>query len=181
MNIFDLKEYIKISLSSKNMELKLILAGQILSKKNKTLSSAESCTGGLISSMLTDIPGSSAFIKSNFVTYSNEAKHKYLGVSEDTLFSYGAVSEETAKEMIKGLLQETASDYGIAITGIAGPSGGSIQKPVGLAYIGIGCKEKNKIIKYNVNSNLNRKIIKYLFAKKAINEFYDFLKENENV
>ena len=98
------------------------LAGKILAERNKTISVAESCTGGLLSSLLTDVSGSSSYIKANFVTYANEAKSKYLGVSEETLEKYGAVSVQTAGEMVKGLLQSTGTDYAIATTGIAGPT-----------------------------------------------------------
>ena len=119
---------------------------EILIKNKLSLSSAESCTGGLISSYLTDIDGASNFIFQNFVTYSNEAKEKFLGVSKETLEKYGAVSEQTAHEMANGLLKYT--DCSIATTGILGPSGGSKEKPIGLVYIGLGCKEKIKVLKY---------------------------------
>lgn len=149
-----------------------------LVKNNKTLAIAESCTGGLVSSLMTDVSGSSAFIKSNFVTYANEAKKKYLKVNSATLDNYGAVSPQTAEEMVKGLLNETNCDYAIATTGIAGPTGGSKEKPVGLVYIGIGTKDKITTIKYNVKSNYSRILIKYLFAKQAIKKLYEFIKEN---
>jgi len=114
----------------------------------------------------------------NFVTYANEAKTKYLNVKKETLDLYGAVSKETAEEMIKGLLNATDSDYALATTGIAGPTGGTKEKPVGLVYIGIGSKQKIKIIKYNTNHKYPRQLIKYLFAKKAIKELHQFIKGN---
>ena len=142
---------------------------KILLQNKQTLATAESCTGGLISSLMTDISGSSAFIKSNFVTYANEAKTKYLGVSEETLSEYGAVSLQTAKEMAEGLLKETNADITLVTTGIAGPTGGTQEKPVGLVYIGIGKKnQETQIYKFNSNPKYPRFLIKYIFAKQAI-------------
>lgn len=143
-----------------------------------TMATAESCTGGLISSLMTDISGSSAFIKSNFVTYANNAKIKYLGVSEETLAKYGAVSKQTAQEMAEGLLRETSVDVSLTTTGIAGPTGGTKEKPVGLVYIGIGQKNKQtKVFKFNTNPKHPRILIKYLFAKQAIKLLADNLEE----
>jgi PncC family amidohydrolase len=98
---------------------------------------AESCTGGMIASSITDRGGSSAYFERGFVTYSNEAKKESLGVSKDTLDKYGAVSAEIAEEMADGALKHSHADIAIAVTGIAGPSGGSDEKPVGLVYIGL--------------------------------------------
>ena len=111
--------------------------GQLLIQRTKTLSVAESCTGGLVSHMLTNIPGSTGYVFYNAVTYSNEAKEKYLLVDHDTLVNFGAVSEETAKEMAEGIRNQEGTDYGLAITGIAGPDGGTEEKPVGLVYIAL--------------------------------------------
>ena len=124
---------------------------EILIKNSLSLSSAESCTGGLVSSYLTDIDGSSKFIFQNFVTYSNEAKHKFLNVKNETLEKYGAVSKETAFEMAKGLLNYAVC--AVATTGILGPTGGTKEKPIGLVYISFGYKnednkEKIEVIKY---------------------------------
>ena len=156
--------------------LKLILdkkdsqkVANILLENELILATAESCTGGLISSLMTDIPGSSSFIKSNFVTYANEAKTKYLSVSETTLTNNGAVSKQTAKEMAEGLLKTTNADIALVTTGIAGPTGGTKQKPVGLVYIGIAKKNKETcIFKFNTNPKYPRILIKYIFAKQAI-------------
>lgn len=147
---------------------------KILIKNNLTLSSAESCTGGLISSYLTDIDGASAFIFQNFVTYSNEAKIKFLNVSEQTLENFGAVSEQTAYEMSKGLLNYTTCS--IATTGILGPSGGSKEKPVGLVYISLGFKDKIKVIKY-ISKKTQRYDIKVNIVETALFELLKFLKE----
>ena len=109
----------------------------LLKKYNLTVSTAESCTGGLIASAITEISGSSTFFGMGVVTYANEAKMKLLGVKSDTLTAYGAVSEQTAKEMTEGILSLSKSDVSISVTGIAGPTGGTPEKPVGLVYIGI--------------------------------------------
>ena len=109
----------------------------LLKKYNLTVSTAESCTGGLVASAITEISGSSAFFGMGVVTYANEAKMKLLGVKSDTLTAYGAVSEQTAKEMAEGILSLSDSDVSISVTGIAGPTGGTPEKPVGLVYIGI--------------------------------------------
>lgn len=150
---------------------------QVLLEKKETLAIAESCTGGLVSSLMTDISGSSSIIRANFVTYANEAKTKYLNVSEDTLSKYGAVSEQTATEMVNGLLNATNSDYALATTGIAGPTGGTKEKPVGLVYIGISNKKTLRVYKYNVTPKYPRILIKYMFAKQALKYLYEFIKE----
>ena len=133
-------------------------------RENKLfLATGESCTGGLVSSLLTDIPGSSEFIRANFVTYSNEAKHKYLNVSRETLEKYGAVSEHTAKEAVEGLLKETEADFALMTTGIAGPGGGSKEKPVGLVFIGVASKIETKVLKFIAP--------KYVFSRKISHVF----------
>ncbi|MFC5755437.1 CinA family protein [Rhizobium sp. GCM10022189] len=101
----------------------------------RMLSTAESCTGGLIAGALTEIPGSSAVIDRGFVTYTNAAKMQMLGVQEETLVRFGAVSEETARQMVHGALFRSRADLAIAVTGIAGPGGGSPEKPVGLVHL----------------------------------------------
>lgn len=147
---------------------------KILIENKLTLSSAESCTGGLISSYLTDIDGASAFIFQNFVTYSNEAKTKFLGVSTQTLENFGAVSYETAYEMSKGLLKYATCS--IATTGILGPTGGTKEKPIGLVYISLGYKNKIKVIKY-ISQKTERYNIKIDIVTTALFEFLKFLKE----
>lgn len=115
----------------------------LLKSAGMTISCAESCTGGLVSATLINVPGISELYKAGFVTYSNKAKRKLLGVKKGTLQKYGAVSSQTAEEMVKGLLAETKTDVGIAVTGIAGPDGGTKEKPVGLVYV--SCNVKGKI------------------------------------
>ena len=107
-------------------------------EKGITIGSAESCTGGLVGKTLTDLGGSSGYYQGGIISYANTVKEQVLGVSSDTLTTYGAVSEETAKEMVEGVFRVLRTDYAIATTGIAGPGGGSEEKPVGLVYIGIG-------------------------------------------
>jgi len=111
--------------------------GKALTTKQWTISTAESCTGGLILSTLTDIAGSSAYVIGGVVTYSNEAKMKMVNVQESTLIKHGAVSEETAREMAIGVRQVFETDYALSVTGIAGPGGGTSEKPVGLTFIGL--------------------------------------------
>lgn len=113
---------------------------RLLTEKNLTLAIAESCTGGLIASRITDIPGASAAFTHGFVTYSNDAKISLLGVSAATLAAHGAVSEEVARQMVEGALRAGNADIAISVTGIAGPDGGSDEKPVGTAWIGVASR-----------------------------------------
>ena len=117
-----------------------------LQASNQTLSIAESCTGGLIASMLTEHSGVSAVFKGGLVTYSNDIKASWLGVSEDTLEKHGAVSELCVREMLEGVLNASLADYAVATSGIAGPTGGTLEKPVGTAYVGARNKEGNVIV-----------------------------------
>lgn len=109
----------------------------VLKEKKLTISFAESCTGGLLAAELVKYSGASDVFGESVVTYSNEAKVKYLNVQESTLYEYGAVSRETAIEMAKGIKHLAGSDVGVSITGIAGPTGGTMEKPVGLVYIAV--------------------------------------------
>ena len=114
---------------------------QTLIERGLTLGTAESCTGGLIASRITDVPGSSAAFLAGIVSYSNEAKVKLLGVPEDLIKEHGAVSEEVARAMAEGIRRVTGADIGISVTGIAGPSGGTPEKPVGLVYMAMSNKD----------------------------------------
>jgi nicotinamide-nucleotide amidase len=116
------------------------LVGDLLKKNGETLSVAESCTGGGLGAAITDIAGSSAYFEGGIISYSNEVKKNSLGVKQETLDSFGAVSEQTAIEMAKGVRKKLNSDYGISITGIAGPGGGTEEKPVGTVWIGLSDK-----------------------------------------
>lgn len=110
---------------------------RLLKEQKFTVSAAESCTGGLFAKQITDVPGASSVLGASFITYSNEAKNTVLDVLEQTLKEHGAVSPETAREMAQGARLKSGADFGIGITGIAGPDGGSDQKPVGLVYVAI--------------------------------------------
>ena len=114
---------------------------RLLLEKNATVCPAESCTGGLVSKMLTDISGSSAYLKRSYVVYSNEAKSEILGIPAADIEKYGAVSEETAVAMAKAARKLAHADYGIAVTGISGPTGGSAEKPVGLTWHAVASKD----------------------------------------
>ncbi len=113
---------------------------QILLERGWTISAAESCTGGMVSARLVNVPGISSAYKMGVTTYANEAKSKLLGVKKSTLKSYGAVSSQTAVEMVKGCRKFAKADVAVAITGIAGPDGGTAEKPVGLVYIACDVK-----------------------------------------
>ncbi len=119
------------------MELLEEIVGQALLQKGWEIACAESCTGGLLTSRLTDVAGSSVYVKGSIVAYSNEIKARLVGVSEETLRAYGAVSRQTAAEMSEGVRRTVGTDVGVGITGIAGPGGGTAEKPVGLVYISV--------------------------------------------
>jgi len=129
---------------------------KLLQKKNLTISLAESCTGGLVASRLTDIPGASASLISGVISYSNESKINMLKVKEETIRKYGAVSPQTAEEMAVGAKRLSNTDIGLSITGIAGPDGGSVEKPVGLCYIGIAIGKSVNVQKIMLTGNRNR-------------------------
>lgn len=123
------------------------VVGKILLQNKKTIATAESCTGGAVASLITSVPGSSAYFKGSIVSYSNDIKQDLLGVKKQTLDAYGAVSEETAREMLSGILDKMKTDYGIAVTGIMGPGGGSDEKPVGTVWIAVGNTKKQMVQK----------------------------------
>lgn len=120
-----------------------------LIEKNYTITTAESCTGGMISSSIVNIPGASSVLNEAYVTYSNEAKHRLIGVSEETLEAYGAVSEQTAGEMAAGAARAANADCAIAVTGIAGPDGGTPEKPVGTVYAGFYAAGDIEVVRYS--------------------------------
>ena len=115
----------------------MIKLQNLLLKNQKTITCAESCTGGLVSFLITNISGSSNIFNGSIISYSNEIKNQELNVKKETLENHGAVSKETVKEMLSGSLAKFKADYTISISGIAGPTGGSIEKPVGTVVIGI--------------------------------------------
>jgi len=141
---------------------------KILVKNNLTISVAESCTGGMVSSSLINYPGISSVFMEGCVTYSNEAKMKSLNVKEETLNSVGAVSEQCAKEMAQGVAARHNTNIGLSTTGIAGPEGGSEEKPVGLVYMGIKINDKTIVKKYIFNGD--RQQIRYRACKTLLND-----------
>lgn len=119
--------------SGKNQEERVI---ELLAQKKMTVTTVESCTGGMIAATLINVPGASEVLNEGYITYSNQAKERLVGVNRETLAKYGAVSEQTAKEMAEGAAFEARADAALSATGIAGPMGGTDEKPVGLVYIG---------------------------------------------
>ena len=149
--------------------------GKYLIENKLTIATAESCTGGLLSSKLTDVSGSSEYVKLNFVTYANEAKHKILGVSWDILNNFGAVSEECAEEMANGLYEATDCDIALCTTGIAGPTGGTKEKPVGLVYISMRYKGIVTVKEVKLSPTLPRIEMKEQFTNQALKLALDIL------
>lgn len=125
-----------------NNDLRTLAAqlGQVLISADLRMATAESCTGGWVAKAITDLPGSSAWFDAAIVSYSNEAKQRLLGVPEATLEQHGAVSEATVKAMLAGIFEHTAADVGVSISGIAGPEGGSPEKPVGSVWLAWGLR-----------------------------------------
>jgi len=148
--------------------------GEIIISNKKTISTAESCTGGLISDRLTNTPNSSSYFKGGIVAYSNLLKINLLNVNKETLNKYGAVSEEVALEMAEGVRKQLDVDIGLSTTGIAGPSGGSEKKPIGLVYIGLSSSNYNKV--YKLNFTKDRKINKLMTSQAALNILRNYLK-----
>ncbi len=142
------------------------VVGELLRKRKLTLATAESCTGGLIGDLLTNVPGSSDYFLGGVVAYANETKMKLLGVKKKTLARYGAVSAQTVREMVEGVCRLFNTDVGIAVSGIAGPTGGTAKKPVGLVYIGVKAKDLCRVERHIFSGN--RRMIKELSAFTAL-------------
>ena len=132
------------------------------------IATAESCTGGMIISALTDIAGSSAVVDRGFITYSNEAKMEMLGVSAATLDAHGAVSRETVLEMAAGALAHSQASLSLAVTGIAGPSGGSAEKPVGLVWFGIALAGQPVVAEQQLFGHKGREFIRHETVRRAL-------------
>ncbi len=122
---------------------------KLLNEKGLVLASAESCTGGLIAKRITDVSGSSAIFNCGIVSYSNEIKEKVLGVEQKTLETYGAVSEQTVREMVKGVLRVSGADIAVSVSGIAGPNSDNTEKPVGLIYLAVSDGRKTQVKQLN--------------------------------
>lgn len=159
----------------------MTLAKQVIERYSKLglmITTAESCTGGMIAAALTDIPGSSAVVDRGFVTYTNDAKMDMLGVRVETLETYGAVSEETAREMAQGALAHSKADVSVAVTGIAGPGGGTIEKPVGLIYMALAKSGDVKIHKLLLGEEKSRDEIRQATVMRALEELLMLTSDN---
>lgn len=155
--------------------------GNLLKELNMTVTVAESCTGGLVSKRLTDVSGSSRYVKLNLVTYSNEAKMQMLKVSEETLMQHGAVSPECAKEMAIGVRKLAQADVALSITGVAGPDGGTAEKPVGLVYLGLSSGDDYIEKTLNYSSKMTRNEIRFRTSHEALNMVRLYLLEKSKV
>jgi len=152
--------------SSNNNETLAVQLGKLLKEKHLTISVAESCTGGLVMDKITNVSGSSEYFMGGVVTYSDELKMKILGVKEETLKRVGAVSEEVAQEMAKGVKNHTNTDIGVSTTGIAGPTGATPVKPVGLVYIGF-CSSSEELVERHIFKG-DRRLVKEQAAQAAL-------------
>ncbi len=161
-----------------NQPLELVL-GELLKQKNKTIATAESCTGGAMASLITSIPGSSAYYKGSIVAYDNTAKESLLMVSEDVIGQHGAVSKLVVEQMVKGAIKRFNADYAIATSGIAGPAGGTSEKPVGTTWIAVGDKTNVLSEKFTFGNRRDRNIAKSAFT--GLNMMRKFIINKENV
>ncbi len=151
-----------------------VLVGEALLRRGWTVSTAESCTGGLIMHRLTNIAGSSRYVMGGLVSYANEVKRDLLHVPQHILDTHGAVSEETARQMVIGALGMFGTNIAAAVTGIAGPGGGTPTKPVGLTYIGVGLRDNEPIIRRHV-WNGDREAIKSASSDEALRMLLELL------
>lgn len=143
------------------------VVGTLLRERNETLAVAESCTGGMIANRITDVPGSSDYFERGYITYSNQAKVELLNVNPELIDKYGAVSRDVAAAMAEGAQAGAKTDWSLAVTGIAGPSGGTSEKPVGLVYIAVSGKGNTKTKQFRFNGT--RTEIKFLVSQAALN------------
>lgn len=147
--------------------------GNLLREKSLTIAVAESCTGGLVAERITDIAGSSTYFMAGLVTYSNDAKNRFLSVPSDVIETNGAVSAIVAEFMANGVRSATGVDIGLSITGIAGPDGGTPQKPVGTVFMALSTDKRTWVKKFLFNGN--RREIRQQAADAAFEMFLDFL------
>lgn len=149
---------------------------ELLLSKNITISTAESCTGGLLSKYITDQAGVSAVFECGVVSYSGRIKHQILGVSEQTIRNYGEVSSETALEMADGIRSVANSDIGIGITGIAGPGGGTPEKPVGLVYFAVSYKEFRQAVRLQLFDLKSREEVRERTVSEVLQYLIDLIR-----
>ncbi len=168
---------VKEFLTSNEDEGLEVIVGKILKAKNKTMATAESCTGGYIAHLITSVAGASAYYKGSVVSYANEIKENILDVQHDTLVTVGAVSEETVRQMVKAVIGKLKVDYAVATSGIMGPDGGSEEKPVGTVWIAVGNKQKVEAKQFNFRFDRTRNIT--ITAGNALNFLRKFILENE--
>jgi len=147
--------------------------GDLLRKKEWTLSIAESCTGGLICDRITNVPGSSDYFEGGMVTYSNESKAKYLGIPLNYIKRHGAVSPQVARKMAQGVRRAFRTIFGLSITGVAGPTGGTKRSPIGRVYIGIANDRRTWVRREDLKGR--RREIKEKAAEKSLQVFYEIL------
>ena len=147
-----------------------------LTARKQTVTCAESCTGGLLAAALTSVSGSSAYFERSFVTYSNQAKCQLLDVKMETINHYGAVSEEVVREMALGALIKAKSDYALSISGIAGPDGGTVEKPVGTVWFGFATKQRIWAKQYQFSGN--REEVRHQAVQYALAILEHYLKTN---
>lgn len=155
----------KIYTEKEDVTLEEVLV-EALDRKKYTIAAAESCTAGMFVGRLVNVPGASNVLNESFITYSNEAKMKYLGVREETLKEFGAVSEETARQMAEGVAKAAKADVGVGITGLAGPGGETKEKKAGLVYIGVTVGQKTKVQKCQIRGN--RQKVREVAVSKAM-------------
>lgn len=148
---------------------------EALARRGMRIALAESCTGGIISGRITDVAGASDYFEAGLVTYSNRAKEKFLSVPHDLLVTKGAVSPEVAEKMAQGVREATGVDLGLSVTGIAGPGGGSAEKPVGTVYVGLASEGKT-FVQLHLFAG-DRATIRSRTADAALNLALDFLEE----
>ncbi|WP_456456181.1 CinA family protein [Thermovibrio sp.] len=156
---------------------------ELLTEKKLRLSTAESCTGGLVAARIVNVPGSSEYFMGGVVAYDNSIKMKVLNVSPETLLKFGAVSRETAREMVLGVKELMGTECAVSTTGIAGPTGGTPGKPVGLTYIGVSVKDRLEVFEFLFKDSASdpvkrRNAIRKKAAKKALQLLVKLLKES---
>lgn len=145
------------------------VVGRMLAERGQTLAVAESCTGGMIAASITDVSGSSRYFLRGYVTYSNESKSELLGVPPELIAAHGAVSEPVAEAMAVGCLQRAGVDYALSVTGVAGPTGGTADKPVGLVFIGLADRRECRVHRLQLSDHLSRWAIRDRTCKTALN------------